>query len=454
MHDLAITYVSPSELKPYSGNARTHSKRQIKLIARSIEEFGWTSPMLVGDDYEVMCGHGRLEAAKLLKLEKIPVVRVSHLSAAQRRAYVIADNALALKSGWDRDMLAIEFQGLIDIGFDVELTGFEVGEIEVVLDDAAGKTADADRAEDDVPEVPQGPAISRLGDVWLLGSHVLACGDGRDAATYRALLGDAVADMAITDPPYNVKIEGHVSGLGATKHREFAMASGEMSEADFTAFLASFLRVSVEHVRPGAILYVFMDWRHLWELLAAGRACGLELKNLCVWRKDNAGMGSFYRSRHELVLVFKAPGGPHTNTFELGQHGRSRTNVWEYAGVNSFRKGRLDELAMHPTVKPVALVADAIKDVSRHKEIVLDPFLGSGTTLIAAEKTGRCGRGIELDPRYVDVAVRRWQAFTGKQATLAPTGRTFEDVEHERVHEDEDLFGGAGFYRTNEEGER
>lgn len=394
------------------------------------------------------------EAAKLLKLDKIPIVRLSHLSAAQRRAYVIADNAIALKSGWDRDMLAIEFQGLIDIGFDVELTGFEVGEIEVVLDDAAGKTADADRADDEVPEVTAGPAISRLGDVWLLGWHVLACGDSRDPATYRALLGDALADMVVTDPPFNVKIDGHVSGLGATKHREFAMASGEMSEAEFTAFLSSFLRVSVEHVRPGAILYVFMDWRHIWELLAAGRTCGLELKNLCVWRKDNAGMGSFYRSRHELVLVFKAPGGPHTNNFELGQHGRSRTNVWEYAGVNSFRKGRLDELAMHPTVKPVALVADAIKDVSRHKEIVLDPFLGSGTTLIAAEKTGRCGRGIELDPRYVDVAVRRWQVFTGKQATLAATGQTFEDVEQERLHEDDDLFGGAGIDGTDGEGHR
>ena len=384
MDDLAVTHRRPSELRPYPGNARTHSKRQIKLIGRSIERFGWTNPILVSDDNEVVCGHGRLEAAKLLGLERVPVVQLSNLSAAELRAYVIADNAIALKGGWDSDMLAIELQGLVAIGFDMELTGFELGEIEVILDGAAEKTADADRADDDLPDDDGSPAISRLGDTWQLGSHLLVCGDARDEAAYRAVLGDDQADVVVTDPPYNVKIDGHVSGLGATKHKEFAFASGEMSEQEFTAFLGSFLKTTVAYLRPGGIVFCFMDWRHLGELLAAGRTCELELKNLCVWCKDNAGMGTFYRSQHELVLVFKAPGGPHTNTFELGQHGRHRTNVWKYAGVNTFRTGRGEELAMHPTVKPVALIADAIKDVSRHKEIVLDPFSGSGSTLIAA----------------------------------------------------------------------
>jgi DNA modification methylase len=344
-----------------------------------------------------------------------------------------------LKSGWDRDMLAIELQGLIAVGFDMELTGFELGEIEVILDGAAEKTADADRADDDLPDENGGPAISRSGDIWQLGSHLLVCGDARDRAAYRAVLGDDQANAVMTDPPYNVKIEGHVSGLGTTKHKEFAFASGEMSEQEFTAFLTSFLQATVAHLRPGGILFCFMDWRHLGELLAAGRACELELKNLCVWCKDNGGMGTFYRSQHELVLVFKAPGGAHTNTFELGQHGRYRTNVWQYAGVNTFRNGRGEELAMHPTVKPVALVADALKDVTRHNEVVLDPFSGSGTTLIAAEKTGRRGRAIEFEPRYVDVAVRRWQIFTGKQATLASTGQTFDDVLDERLNQDSEV---------------
>lgn len=439
MDDLAITHRRPSELRPYPGNARTHSKRQIKLIARSIERFGWTNPVLVSDDNEVVCGHGRLEAAKLLGLDRVPVVQLSNLSAAERRAYVIADNAIALKAGWDSDMLAIELQGLVAIGFDMELTGFELGEIEVILDGAAEKAAEADRADDELPDDDCGPAISRLGDVWQLGSHLLVCGDARDEAAYRAVLGDDKADVVVTDPPYNVRIDGHVSGLGATKHKEFAFASGEMSEQEFTAFLASFLKATVARLRPGGILFCFMDWRHLGELIAASRACELELKNLCVWCKDNAGMGTFYRSQHELVLVFKALGGPHTNTFELGQHGRHRTNVWKYAGVNTFRTGRGEELAMHPTVKPVALIADAIKDVSRHKEIVLDPFSGSGSTLIAAEKTGRRGRAIEFEPRYVDVAVRRWQVFTGKQATLALTGQNFEEVLDERLNRDGDV---------------
>jgi DNA modification methylase len=247
------------------------------------------------------------------------------------------------------------------------------------------------------------------------------------------LLEGENADLVLTDPPFNCRIDGNVSGLGKVRHEEFAMASGEMSEAEFTAFLSTFLGCAKAHCRDGTILFVFMDWRHLFELTCAGREQGLVAKNLIVWAKDNAGMGTFYRSRHELVFVFKNGDAAHTNTFELGQHGRYRTNVWEYAGVNTFRAGRLDELAMHPTVKPVAMLADAIRDVTKRGSIVLDPFAGSGSTLIAAEKTGRQARCIEYEPKYCDVIVRRWQGYTGKAATFEGTDLTFEDFEGARA---------------------
>src|SRR5260370_30119013 len=273
----------------------------------------------------------------------------------------------------------------------------------------------------------------RTGDLWILGTHRLLCGDARDPSDYQRLLEDQKADVVLTDPPFNVPIDGHVSGLGKVKHQEFAMASGEMSEREFTGFLSSFLGCAKVCCKDGAIMFVFMDWRHLTELTTAGRDNDLDLKNLVVWAKDNAGMGSFYRSKHELCFVFKNGGASHTNTFELGQPGRYRTNLWEYAWVNTFPNGRFDQLAMHPTVKPVAMIADAIRDVTRRAAIGLDPFAGSGTTVIAAEKTGRHARAIEYDPGYCDVIVRRWQKYTGKTGTLERTQCTFEDIEGERT---------------------
>src|SRR5215213_5716395 len=304
--------------------------------------------------------------------------------------------------------------------FDLALTGFEAAEIDIVLDAASDKTADAG-PEDPQPEHSAAPPVSHSGDLWLLGPHRLICGDACEPRFYETLMAGEKADMVFTDPPYNVPIRGHVSGLGAVKHEEFAMASGEMDRIQFTAFLQSSLSQMAAHARDGAILFTCMDWRHMGELLAAGDEVGLELKNLCVWNKDNGGMGSCYRSKHELVFMWKYGTAPHTNTFELGQHGRYRTNVWDYAGVNTMKSGRADELAMHPTVKPVLLVADAIKDVSKRKGLVLDPFGGSGTTIIAAEKTGRRARAIELDPKYVDVAVRRWSATpAGQRCSTGP----------------------------------
>ena len=378
-------------------------------------------------------GHGRVEAAKLLGIESVPALRLSHLSAADKRAYLIADNRLAEKAGWDRELLAIELQALVDLEFDVELTGFEMGEIDIILSDSDEAKDEVAGPEDDVPDPLPDRIVSRLGDIWILGKHRLHCGDARDQAAYEQLLTGDKAELVVTDPPYNVAIDGHVSGKGSIRHREFVMASGEMTKEAFTDFLTDVFGCLATNTTAGSIHYTFMDWRHVDEMMAAGKSAYTELKNLCVWTKTNAGMGTFYRSQHELVFVWKSGDAPHLNNFELGQHGRSRSNVWHYAGVNTMRPGRLEELAMHPTVKPVAMIADAIKDCSRRGGLVLDPFCGSGTILIAAERTGRNARAIELDPQYVDIAVRRWQKYAGKAATLAATGQSFEDVEEERL---------------------
>jgi DNA modification methylase len=423
-----IEYRPVESLRPYGRNARTHSRKQIRQIANSIERFGFTNPVLIGDDDRIIAGHGRVEAAKLLNFDQVPTLRLSHLSGAERRAYILADNKLAQNAGWDRQILALESQDLCDLDFDVDLTGFGVAEIDMILDEAKEGSPEATSGpEDELPEVGD-PAnsVTRAGDVWLIGRHRLICGDSRATDTFKKLLEGEKADLIFTDPPYNVPIDGHVCGLGRIRHREFAMGVGEMSPGAFTGFLQQTLGHAAAQSRDGAIAFVCMDWRHLGELLAAGQPIFSELKNLCVWNKSSAGMGTFYRSKHELVLVFKVGTAPHTNSFGLGDTGRYRTNVWDYAGVNTFRKGRMDELGMHPTAKPVAMVSDAIKDCSKRGEIVLDPFGGSATTLIAAEKTGRLARLIEFDPAYCDSALRRFENLTGKEPRLQATGEGFE----------------------------
>ena len=422
-----------ASLRPYERNARTHSKKQIKQIAASIERFGFTNPVLVSDDGEIIAGHGRVEAARKLGWTHVPTLALSHLSEAERRAYVLADNKLALNAGWDREILAIELQGLVDLEFDVELTGFSLAEIDLVLDEAdEADPQGRDAAEDAVPQMTGDP-VTRKGDLWTLGRHRLVCGDAQMEAAFEALMGHERADLVFTDPPYNVKIDGNVCGLGAVKHREFAFASGEMSEDQFTRFLTTTLSNTSSVMRDGAIAFVCMDWRHMSELLVAGRHAFTELKNLVVWNKTNGGMGAFYRSKHELVFVFKQGKADHTNSFGLGETGRYRTNVWDYAGISSIGANRSEELAMHPTVKPVALIADAIRDCSRRGEIVLDCFGGSGSTLIAAEKTGRAARLVEYDPLYCDTIVQRWELLTGKRAILAASGQAFEDVAEQRL---------------------
>jgi DNA modification methylase len=401
--------------------------------AKSIQKFGFCNPVLVDDQRHIIAGHGRVAAAKLLGIKDVPTVKLSHLSETEKRAYILADNRLAEKAGWDREILAIELQALVTLDFEVELTGFETAEIDLILDAANEAAGGPSGHDDEVPISGSRPVVSRPGDLWELGGHRLLCADARSPAAYVQLMDNTKAEFVFTDPPYNVPIDGHVRGLGRIRHVDFAMGCGEMSEAQFKGFLELVFGLLVDNTVDGSIHQICMDWRHMPEMLAAGHAVYRELKNLCVWNKSNAGMGTFYRSKHELVFVWKSGSAPHLNTFELGQYGRSRSNVWDYAGVNSLKPGRLDELAMHPTVKPVALVADAIKDCSRRNGIVLDPFAGSGTLLIAADRTGRCARAMEIDPRYVDVAVRRWQDYTGKAAVLAATGNTFEEIAEERT---------------------
>jgi 16S rRNA G966 N2-methylase RsmD len=420
-------------LKPYEQNARTHSKRQIRQIAKSIQRFGFCNPVLIDDEKRIIAGHGRVVAAKMLGIEQVPTVRLMHLSEIEKRAYILADNRLAEKAGWDREILAIELQALVALNFEVELTGFETAEIDLIIDEGSNASGESGEGEDDMPVYAAGPAVTQLGDLWELGSHRLLCADARVRASYERVLDDRKADFVFTDPPYNVPIDGHVCGLGRIRHADFAMGCGEMSEAEFTSFLKTIYIELAHHTVDGSIHQICMDWRHMPEMLTAGHAVFSELKNLCVWNKSNAGMGTFYRSKHELIFVWKNGTAPHINTFELGQYGRSRSNVWDYAGVNSLKPGQLEELAMHPTVKPVALVADAIKDCSRRNGLVLDPFAGSGTVLIAAERTGRKARALEIDPHYVDVAVKRWQHYTGKTATLVSTGATFEEIAERRA---------------------
>ncbi|MCW5680007.1 MAG: site-specific DNA-methyltransferase [Xanthobacteraceae bacterium] len=416
-----------SKLTRLPNSPRVHSIRQIKLLKRSIELFGFVNPILIDTKCRVIAGWGRVLAAQALQLREVPTLRIHHLNEDELRAYVIADNRLADKGGWDRELLALELQGLNEIGFDIEAIGFENAELDIILEEAK-EARGGDSAEDRLFEISNS-VITQPNDLWSCGRHKLLCGDAREAEAYKRILGSDKAALVITDPPYNVQIKGNVSGLGRHQHAEFAMASGEMTSTEFSSFLSAAIEKLIAYSEDGSVHFIFMDWRHIQEMMLVGQQHYSKLLNLCVWCKTNAGMGSFYRSQHELVFAWHAGNAAYRNNIELGRHGRSRSNVWTYAGVNTFKKDRDQELSMHPTVKPIALIADAIKDCSVRDSIILDPFVGSGTTLIAAEQTGRIACGIEIDPRYVDVAIRRWQAYTGKMAIHVETGRTFEEIE-------------------------
>ncbi len=431
---LEIKWVAPETLKPNPHNARTHSKKQVRQIAGSISTFGFVVPIVADENRTILLGHGRCEAARTECLDKVPVIFLDGLSEARKRALVLADNKITENAGWDRERLAVELpevaELLIDDDLDISITGFEPVEIDQIITDFEEDNADpADTIESawQASEV-----VSKPGDLWQLGNHRLLCGDARNRGHVDRLMGGERADASFTDPPYNVRVKDIV-GRGRVKHGEFAMASGEMSRSDFIAFLEETLGLAAGVSRDGAVHYVCMDWRHIGELIEAGREVYSEMLNLVVWAKSNAGQGSFYRSQHEFIGVFRVGDAQHLNNVELGRHGRSRSNVWSYAGVNTFRAGRMDELAAHPTVNPVGMVADALKDCTRRGDIVLDPFSGAGTTILAAERVGRRAYALELEPKYVDVTIRRWQAFTRRDAVLAATGQTFDEVARDRI---------------------
>lgn len=437
LRTLLVEYLSVASLLLNPKNPRVHSEKQILQIARSITAFGFNVPVLVDADLQVIAGHGRMRASQLLGMTHVPAIRLEHLSEHQKRAFMIADNRLTENSTWDGRLLGEQLKILAEaeLTFSLEDTGFEMAEIDLTIDNLAPVTGGEADPADAQPE-PSPIQVSRLGDLWMLGKHRVLCGDALSKDSYTQLMGDQRASIIFADPPYNVPISGHVSGNGKVIHREFVMASGEMNEAQFIKFLTCVFTLLAQNSQKGSIHYVCMDWRHMRELLAAGNAAYSELKNLCVWAKDNAGMGSFYRSQHELIFVFEHGPGPYRNNVQLGRFGRSRSNVWQYPGVNSFARSTNegDLLALHPTVKPVALVADAVEDCSSRGDLVLDPFLGSGTTIIAAERTGRRGYGMELDPGYVDTIVRRWQRFTGLEAVEQASGLTFNRGEEEASH--------------------
>jgi DNA modification methylase len=427
---LAIDYIPIDQLKLDPKNPRLHSRKQIRQIANSIASFGFNVPALIDAGGTVIAGHGRVLAAKELAWSEVPTIAIEHLDGAQRRAFAIADNRLTENSTWNDQFLAEQLKELsiLDLDFDLEATGFDMGEIDLRIE-SLDRKPDAPDPADQLPAI-QSQAVSRLGDLWLLGRHRVVCGNALEPSAYAILMENAKAHLVFTDPPYNVPIQGHVSGLGAVQHREFPMASGEMSEGEFERFLLTCFRHLCAFSRAGSVHFICIDWRHLREFLGAGAETYGSLSNLCVWVKSNGGMGSLYRSRHELIGVYKNGKASHRNNVQLGRYGRNRTNVWTYPGVSGFgRQGEEgDLLSLHPTVKPVALVADAILDCSSRGNLVLDAFLGSGTTLIAAERTGRCCRGLELDPLYVDTMIRRWQAYAGEDARHALGGQSFAQL--------------------------
>jgi DNA modification methylase len=430
---LSIVYRPTNELTVDSRNPRLHSKKQVRQIAASIEAFGFNVPVLIDAGSKVIAGHGRLLACELLGIKEVPTIRLEHLSETQLRAYVVADNKLTENATWNESLLAEQLKTLseVELDFKLEAIGFEMGEIEGMVEGLVTATKGKQDPADAIPESSSTQPVTRSGDLWTLGGHRVYCGNALDDSSYQKLMSGQRAALVFTDPPYNVPIDGYTSGFGRVHHREFAMASGEMTAAEFTDFLKRAFTCLVAATREGTLHYVCMDWHHLNEILAAAQSVYSEIKSLCVWIKENAGMGSLYRSQHELVFVFKYGRGTHRNNIQLGQYGRFRTNVWRYPSVTS--SSRCSEEAMlrenHPTIKPTALIADAVLDASARRDIVLDPFLGSGTTVIACQRTGRFCYGIELDPLYVDTAIRRWQAFTGESAVHEQTGRSFRELE-------------------------
>jgi len=411
--DLNPKLVPVDALKPLGRLSRKHPPAQIRKLGESLGQFGFVMPVVIDADNRVVAGWGLVLTARRMGLTEVPAVIISDLDEAKLRLLRLALNRLGEDSSWDIDALKLEFSDVLEINSEIDLriTGFEMGEIDVAFTLSGVEDEDVLPAFNDVE-----PPTTKPGDIWQLGEHRLLCGNALAAESFIRLMEGERAQMVFTDPPWNIPIAGNVSGLGVVKHEDFAMACGEMTGPQFENFLRASLGHAAAHSADGAIQFVCMHWSKIKETFAATAALYTELKSLCVWNKSNAGMGSFYRSKHELVFVFKKGNAPHINNIALGRFGRNRSNVWDYAGQSAYNSTSKSKLSLHPTAKPVALVADAIRDCSHRGGVVLDPFGGVGSTLVAAEKTGRRARLIELDPRYVDATIKRWEALTGGQA--------------------------------------
>jgi DNA modification methylase len=436
---LQVVFRRIAELKINPRNPRLHSDKQIRKLAKSISTFGFMVPVLIDSQGVVLAGHGRILAAESQGISEVPTICIRHLTPAQAIAFTIADNRLTEIADWDEKLLGeqLQFLGSEELKFDVEATGFENPEIDILIDGLTSTDEDDCDSADDIPAPAVAIQVSKAADLWVLGRNKIYCGNALEAFSFLKLLEGRQANLVFTDPPFNLKIAGFAGGHGSIQHREFGMARGEMTGAQYTDFLSKAFGLLATHSADGSIHFIFIDWRHIPELVEAAKPIYAETKNVCVWAKDQPGLGSLYRSQHELVFVFKKGEGRHQNNVQLGAFGRNRSNVWPYPAINSFARSTAEQgpLELHPTAKPVALVADAIMDCSSRGDIVLDSFLGCGTTLIAAERTGRTCYGIEIDPSYVDTAIRRWESFTGLTAVHATSGRKFTEIEQELTNE-------------------
>lgn len=419
------------QIVPYANNPRIHNHRQVEMLEASIRKFGMVNPILVTPDKELIAGHGRLIAAQKMGMQTIPAITLPHLTPAEVKALRIADNAIALKGEWSVELLSQELEIVTshELGIMPVELGFETGEIDFHIE--AARNLGVIETEIEAPEEPirSKPAVSRVGDIFAIGPHKVICGDARDHEVYQSLLGDRLVDAVISDQPWNLPAKA-ISGLGTPKHADFLMASGEMTADEFADFTGTVLATQACFSSPGALVFQFIDWRSVDVMIASGKAKVGDLINICVWVKQSGGMGSRWRSQHELVCVFRKPGAKSKNNVQLGVYGRNRTNIWEYQAPTGFGSQR-KKLEMHPTCKNEKMIADAIMDCTDRGDIVLDAFLGSGTTILAAHQTGRIGVGIELDPYYIDLSVSRIAEATG-EVPIDADGRTFEELHVER----------------------
>jgi hypothetical protein len=426
MNSPSIQRIPIDSLRLSATPVRRHPKKEIDKVRKLLAAHGQVPPILAAPTGEIIFWEEIWLALKADGATEVDAVIVTGKSPTELKALQLALNRIPLDAYWDDQNVRNILEELVSVDFDLDLTGFDAPEIDHYLNlDIPQANVEEDGS--DIPPM-QARAISAPGIIWAFGEHRVGCGSATDLAFVNRVLGGKTANSSFIDPPYNIKVDGFITGKGRHRHREFVQGSGELSTDEYFALLKDSLLVLKGCCAPTALVYACIDWRHVMEMTVAGHACGMPLYTICVWTKTNGGMGGIYRNAHELVCVFKAGAEQPLDNVELGRHGRNRTNVWSYPGMSSFGKERDELLGSHPTVKPVAMIADALRDVTKRGDVVIDTFLGSGSTLMAAQETGRICCGVELDPLYVDVTIRRWQNATGRDAILFETGERFDDV--------------------------